>query len=300
MGRGFAMGPDMQRWGEPIVLPLVRRLGASDLPVVLEPLTLLHLSSGELRLRGIGGGHRLQAGEALALRGRASAELDVVKGDVEALVLQAPPAWADRARSLLGIEAPNGSQAEIARATAGSELARRSGRLLLTAHLERSEPARAGASEGGVGIVQAGRLIELVGVAHAITGSIDAPRKPVGARNRSRRAGLVRALEDLESASLDGLSLRVLAERLEVSERQASRLLREELGTSFPDYVAQLRIERAKKLLATTDDPVTEVALETGWQSISHFNAVFRRRVGITPTGYRAQSIDDRGSRYHP
>jgi transcriptional regulator GlxA family with amidase domain len=165
----------------------------------------------------------------------------------------------------------------------------------MTAYLERSGRATPdGAQDESHSFGRAGRLLELVALADSLRGPLDAPRPPAGARNRSRRALLVRALEELEAGSLDGLTLRVLAERLEVSERQASRLLRDELGTSFPDYLAALRIERAKKLLATTDEPVTDVALETGWQSISHFNAVFRRRVGVTPTLYRAQHWGER------
>ena len=73
-----------------------------------------------------------------------------------------------------------------------------------------------------------------------------------------------------------------------LSERQVARLFRRTLGTSFSAYVTQLRIERAKKLLATSHRSVTEIGLDTGWQSLAHFNTVFRRRVSATPSAYRA------------
>jgi AraC-like DNA-binding protein len=47
-------------------------------------------------------------------------------------------------------------------------------------------------------------------------------------------------------------------------------------------------MERAKRLLRETDLPVIEVAAETGWSSLAHFTTTFRRRVGQTPSGYRA------------
>lgn len=273
------------------MLPMVWRLAGSDLPCRLESVTLVHLSCGVLAVRGRDLDLRLQPGELLAVRGEPVEILG--GGDVaEALAIEASPAWVDRMRALLGTaEAPAGA-CGIAREPSGTETSRRAGRLLMSAYLERAECPEAGTPEEP-GISGAGRLIELVGIALSIQGSPEAERRPAGARNRSRRAHLVRALEELEGAPLDGLSLRVLAERLDVSERQVSRLLRDELGRSFPDYIAALRIERAKKLLATTSESVTDVALETGWQSISHFNAVFRRRVGVTPSHYRARQIGE-------
>lgn len=287
----------MKRSGE-LALPSIRRVEAADLPIRLGPISLVHVSSGALVLRGASGAHRLLAGELLTVRSGEEVELDRLGRMGEALVLHADPHWVERARALFGASTSSGSEADLAREPAGTEASRRTAKLLLAAHLERTDaplvPERA---EGLFEVGGAGRVIELVGIALALRGSLEAARAHPGARMRSRRAQLVRALEALESAPLDNLSLRVLAERLEVSERQASRLLREELGTSFPDYLTSLRIERAKKLLATTDEPVTGVALETGWQSISHFNSVFRRRVGTTPTLYRARHSGPRLAR---
>lgn len=280
------------------MLPVVRRLCAADFPLRLSPLSLVHVASGELLLRGDAGAHRLLAGEALALRGEARATLTAARDDTAAFLLEADQAWVERARALSGVWEATETGDALVRETAGTELARRTGQLLLAAHLDRS--GRTGAGEALVGIERAGRLLALVALAQTICGSLEAPRRNAGARAYSRRAPLVRLLEELETAPLEGYSLGVLADRLGVSERQASRLLREEIGTSFPDYLASLRIERAKKLLVTTEEPITEVALETGWQSISHFNAVFRRHVGITPTGYRARSLGERELRAAP
>jgi AraC-like DNA-binding protein len=264
------------------MLPCVRRLSAADLPARIAALSLVHVTTGELVLRDAAGRHRLLGGELLAVRDDAEVELHAARGDVQAFLFFAPSAWVARARALVGLESAAGSGEALARAAAGSDVARRAGRLLLAAHLDACD-------DGAAGIAGAGRLVELVGIACAIEGSLLAGR-PAPARGRTRRAALVRALEQLESASLEGVSLPALAEALGVSARHASRLLREELGTSLREYLVALRIERAKKRLATTAEPVTDVALETGWQSISHFNTVFRRRVGATPSAYRARS----------
>ncbi len=292
--------PFERRWmsrSQSTLLPFIRRFGAGDFPIRLEPLSLIHVSSGELSLPGTTGLHRIATGEILALRRGDPIDVDRMRGSGEALLLHAPPIWVERAGALFGAGASPGPGDDIARASAGSEVARRTARLLLSAHLERTQAPLAGAGDGIAGIGGAGRMLELVGVALALHGPLDAARPPDGSRTRSRRAELVRTLEEFERAALDNLSLRVLAEKLRVSERQASRLLREALGTAFLAYVTSLRIERAKKQLATTDEPVTDIALETGWQSISHFNAVFRRCVGVTPSHYRARQFGERPAR---
>ena len=53
--------------------------------------------------------------------------------------------------------------------------------------------------------------------------------------------------------------------------------------------MTRLRVDRARRLLDESALPVIEVAAETGWSSLAHFNAVFRRHTGHTPTAYRAR-----------
>ena len=64
-----------------------------------------------------------------------------------------------------------------------------------------------------------------------------------------------------------------------------------ELGKTFREHVAELRLERAKSLLRETEMTVIEVAGETGWSSLAHFNSVFRRRVGSTPGQFRRSAV---------
>ena len=57
------------------------------------------------------------------------------------------------------------------------------------------------------------------------------------------------------------------------------------------DYVARERIERAKNLLLNPNLRVSEIAYEVGFQSLTHFNRVFRRIVGRTPTEFRGRNV---------
>ena len=52
-------------------------------------------------------------------------------------------------------------------------------------------------------------------------------------------------------------------------------------------YVSRVRVEKAKNLLLNPNARVSEVAYEVGFQSLTHFNRVFRKIVGESPTEYR-------------
>jgi transcriptional regulator GlxA family with amidase domain len=98
----------------------------------------------------------------------------------------------------------------------------------------------------------------------------------------------VRALADYDPEADGDFSLHGLAERLGLSSRQTARLVRGETGRSFRELKSAARIERAQKLLASSELSILEVALRAGWTSASQFHEAFRQSVGVTPARYRA------------
>lgn len=64
-------------------------------------------------------------------------------------------------------------------------------------------------------------------------------------------------------------------------------LFKEETGETFVSYLSSLRCARAAELLSTTDQPIVEIALESGFNNLSHFYHVFKRRYGVPPRRYR-------------
>ncbi len=69
------------------------------------------------------------------------------------------------------------------------------------------------------------------------------------------------------------------------SERTIIRLFPEETGLTFSRWKQQARLMAAVRLLAE-GKPVTDIALELGYESPSAFSAMFRRALGMTPTEY--------------
>lgn len=106
---------------------------------------------------------------------------------------------------------------------------------------------------------------------------------PVDAVSRLARA----ASERIGAGALNGRSVRALARELSVSERHLRRSLEREIGVSPVELAQTHRLLLAKRLLADTVLPVTQVAYASGFQSLRRFNALFRERYRLTPSQVR-------------
>lgn len=83
------------------------------------------------------------------------------------------------------------------------------------------------------------------------------------------------------------LSLGRVAAAVHTSLYNLCKLFRKTTGTTFTEFVARTRIEHAKNLLLNLQLRVSEVAFEVGFQSLTHFNRVFKKLVGESPGAYR-------------
>jgi len=103
----------------------------------------------------------------------------------------------------------------------------------------------------------------------------------------SAKALLGAFLQKTPAECLLHLDFRGLARDLRCSPRHLSRIFSEVVGRSFRDQQAEVRLAHAQELLATTEFKVCEVAPESGYQSVSLFNMMFKRHFGVTPSRWR-------------
>ncbi|HOR87057.1 MAG TPA: helix-turn-helix transcriptional regulator [Bacillota bacterium] len=82
-------------------------------------------------------------------------------------------------------------------------------------------------------------------------------------------------------------SLDCLAEMAGMSKYHLIRFFRQIMGKSPYDYLIDIRIEKAKKLLMNRDISVADIAAKCGFNHASHFSYVFRKRIGISPGRFR-------------
>ena len=96
------------------------------------------------------------------------------------------------------------------------------------------------------------------------------------------------AIEIMQRHIEDPLSLHDIARRVALSPRQLERLTLSHIGQSPLRLYMQLRVERARELLVTSNRPVIDVAVRAGFSSTSHFSAWCKRIYGVRPSDMRA------------
>jgi transcriptional regulator GlxA family with amidase domain len=100
---------------------------------------------------------------------------------------------------------------------------------------------------------------------------------------------LLRAKDRMDAASHEAWPVRRLARVSGVSEAHFARSFREAFGVPPHRYLLTRRLERAAALLRDTDLSITEIAFETGWQSLGTFGRTFRDVTGESPGALRAR-----------
>lgn len=89
----------------------------------------------------------------------------------------------------------------------------------------------------------------------------------------------------------ENLNLSRLARRLGLPSRQISGAINRSLGVNVSQYVNQLRIREACRLLEETEQSVTAIMLSSGFQTKSNFNREFRRVTGMSPVDWREREV---------
>ncbi|MFD1178624.1 helix-turn-helix domain-containing protein [Paenibacillus puldeungensis] len=89
---------------------------------------------------------------------------------------------------------------------------------------------------------------------------------------------------------MNEVSLQDISHSANISKSEAARCFHSLLGCSPIEYLLQHRVEASKRLLSYTIQNVQEISLECGFNSPSYFIQVFKRKVGITPKEFRANT----------
>jgi len=97
-------------------------------------------------------------------------------------------------------------------------------------------------------------------------------------------------LKQTPASELLEMNFTELAQLARCTTRHLSRIFHELVGMSFRDKRAELRLARARELLANSDSKVVDVALESGYKSLSLFNLMFARRYGTSPGKWRQKN----------
>ncbi len=124
---------------------------------------------------------------------------------------------------------------------------------------------------------------------HIFAGHLAQLGQQIDLQNKgSEPAAIAKAREWIAAHCEDPLSLSATAKAVNLSAKHFSEVFRKTTGIPFVEYVARVRVEKAKSLLANPQLRVSEIAFEVGFQSLSQFNRLFKRMTGASPREFRA------------
>lgn len=105
---------------------------------------------------------------------------------------------------------------------------------------------------------------------------------------------IARAKEFIQEYQTENLRLSHVARAVNTSTFYFCKMFKKVTGINFTDYLSRVRIEKSKNLLLNPNLRVSEIAFEVGFQSLTHFNRVFKKILGQSPSEYRAQLLGNR------
>jgi AraC-like DNA-binding protein len=107
------------------------------------------------------------------------------------------------------------------------------------------------------------------------------------AASTAEPTAVVDAKKFVQSHFEEPVTLAQVAEHVHVSPFYFCKLFKKATGMTLTEYVARIRVEKAKTLLVDPSLRISEVVFAAGFGSIPRFNSVFKRYVGMPPTEYR-------------
>jgi AraC-like DNA-binding protein len=100
---------------------------------------------------------------------------------------------------------------------------------------------------------------------------------------------ITKAKEYIHQKQGEELTLGEVAKAVNTSCFYFCKLFKKATGLTFTNYLSRVRIEKAKNLLLNPNLRVSEIGYEVGFQSLTHFNRVFKKTTNQSPSAYRAQ-----------
>ncbi len=112
--------------------------------------------------------------------------------------------------------------------------------------------------------------------------------KQATSRHRAEPVEIWKARKFIDEHAAEELSLRKVANAVNISANHLSEKFKQVTGTNLVEYVARARFKNACDLLRNRKLRISEIAFAVGFQSLSQFNRVFKKLARKSPTQYRA------------
>lgn len=117
--------------------------------------------------------------------------------------------------------------------------------------------------------------------------------KSIRTNRMDRKTSVINdALNYIQNHYKEDISLNQISMHVSLSPQHFSKIFKEETNVNYVEYVAGLRISKAKELLNNTNNTIKEVCFMVGYQDPNYFSRIFKRYVGVSPTEYLKERMD--------
>ena len=116
-----------------------------------------------------------------------------------------------------------------------------------------------------------------------------------GCEGEERGRIIFRVIAYLQEHLSEDITLQILADKFHLNPTYISQLFKNETGINYYAYLTQLRINKAKAILAVNDEHITHVAQQVGFCDYRVFSKAFKNHTGISPSRYQKYIKDNIG-----
>lgn len=106
-------------------------------------------------------------------------------------------------------------------------------------------------------------------------------------KNKRSLDKMKQIMKYIECNYMEKITIADIASEIGVSSSHFMKFFKNTMGTSFINYLNEYRLAMASRLLLSSDASVLDVANEVGFDNLSYFNRLFKKKFGLAPTNYR-------------
>ena len=110
-------------------------------------------------------------------------------------------------------------------------------------------------------------------------------------KNMQSLEKMKRIIKYIENNYMNKITIREIADVIGFSESHFMRFFKDTMGTTFVDYLRDYRLTMAARLLTGSDSAILDIAAETGFENLSYFNRMFRKKYKMTPREYKKNAM---------
>lgn len=106
--------------------------------------------------------------------------------------------------------------------------------------------------------------------------------------NQNQMYGMIQvARKYIEENYTKDINLEEIARYVSVSPQYFSKLFKEKTGSTYIDYITNIRVMKAQELVKHTNKPIQEICFSVGYKDPNYFSRIFKKNIGMTPSQYR-------------